>query len=93
MNKVCLRVLFVPDYVDWITGTIARNIAQFNPWIEATIASGACDRRDLRRTAGVDAQLRSCRLHLSLPFKVMAVSFSRSCALRYQWITTLPIGI
>ena len=40
MNKVCLRVLFVPDYVDWVTGTIAKNIAQFNPWIEAIIASG-----------------------------------------------------
>jgi len=40
MNKACLRVLFVPDYVDWVTGTIAKNIARFNPWIEATIASG-----------------------------------------------------
>ena len=40
MNKVCLRVLFVPDFVDWVTGTIATSIAQFNPWIEATIASG-----------------------------------------------------
>ncbi|HWN11856.1 MAG TPA: glycosyltransferase family 4 protein [Pyrinomonadaceae bacterium] len=35
-----LRVLFVPDSVHWVTGTIAKSIARFNPWIEATIASG-----------------------------------------------------
>jgi glycosyltransferase involved in cell wall biosynthesis len=35
-----LRVLLVPDSVHWVTGTIAKNIARFNPWIEATIASG-----------------------------------------------------
>lgn len=35
-----LRVLFVPDSVHWVTGTIAKAIARFNPWIEATIASG-----------------------------------------------------
>lgn len=34
------RVLFVPDSVHWVTGTIAKSIARFNPWIEATIASG-----------------------------------------------------
>jgi glycosyltransferase involved in cell wall biosynthesis len=33
-------VLLVPDSVHWVTGTIAKNIARFNPWIEATIASG-----------------------------------------------------
>jgi glycosyltransferase involved in cell wall biosynthesis len=37
---VRLRVLLVPDSVYWITGTIAKSIARFNPWIEATIASG-----------------------------------------------------
>jgi glycosyltransferase involved in cell wall biosynthesis len=35
-----LKVLLVPDSVYWVTGTIARSIARFNPWIEATIASG-----------------------------------------------------
>jgi glycosyltransferase involved in cell wall biosynthesis len=35
-----LRVLLVPDSVHWVTGTIAKNIARFNPWIEATIVSG-----------------------------------------------------
>ncbi|MDQ1637042.1 MAG: hypothetical protein QOF62_381 [Pyrinomonadaceae bacterium] len=38
--KTKLRVLLVPDSVHWVTGTIAKNIARFNPWIEATIASG-----------------------------------------------------
>ncbi len=35
-----LRVLLVPDSVYWITGTIAKSITRFNPWIESTIASG-----------------------------------------------------
>ncbi len=35
-----LRVLLVPDSVHWVTGTIAKSIARYNPWIEATIASG-----------------------------------------------------
>jgi len=35
-----LRILLVPDSIHWVTGTIAKNIARFNPWIEATIASG-----------------------------------------------------
>jgi glycosyltransferase involved in cell wall biosynthesis len=32
--------LLVPDSIHWVTGTIAQSIARFNPWIEATIASG-----------------------------------------------------
>jgi glycosyltransferase involved in cell wall biosynthesis len=36
-----LRALYVPDSVHWVTGTLARNFARFNPWVEATIASGA----------------------------------------------------
>jgi len=36
-----LRVLLVPDSVHWVTGTIAKSIARFNPWIEATIASSS----------------------------------------------------
>jgi glycosyltransferase involved in cell wall biosynthesis len=40
MNQRALRVLLVPDSVHWVTGTIAKNIARFNPWIEATVASG-----------------------------------------------------
>ena len=39
-NRSRLRVLLVPDSVYWVTGTIAKSIARFNPWIEATIASG-----------------------------------------------------
>lgn len=30
----------MPDSVYWVTGTIAKSIARFNPWIDATIASG-----------------------------------------------------
>jgi glycosyltransferase involved in cell wall biosynthesis len=40
MTDARLRVLLVPDSVYWVTGTIAKSIARFNPWIEATIASG-----------------------------------------------------
>lgn len=40
MSNRRLRVLLVPDSVHWVTGTIAKSIARFNPWIEATIASG-----------------------------------------------------
>jgi len=36
-----LRVLLVPDYLQWITGEIAKRIAYHNEeWIEATICSG-----------------------------------------------------
>ena len=34
-----LRVLLVPDYIPWVTGTIARRIAHHNSWIEPTICS------------------------------------------------------
>lgn len=40
MSNPRLRVLLVPDSTYWVTGTIAKSIARFNPWIEATIASG-----------------------------------------------------
>ncbi len=30
----------MPDSVHWVTGTIAKSFARFNPWIEATIVSG-----------------------------------------------------
>jgi glycosyltransferase involved in cell wall biosynthesis len=40
MSASPLRVLLIPDSVHWVTGTIAKNIARFNPWIEATITSG-----------------------------------------------------
>ncbi|MEP6740883.1 MAG: glycosyltransferase family 4 protein [bacterium] len=40
MSNNRLRVLLVPDSTYWVTGTIAKNIARFNPWIEATVASG-----------------------------------------------------
>ena len=35
-----LRVLLIPDSIYWVTGTIAKSIARFNPWIEATVVSG-----------------------------------------------------
>ncbi len=38
--KHSLRVLLVPDSVHWVTGTIAKAIVRFNPWIEGTIVSG-----------------------------------------------------
>ncbi|MGI9165006.1 MAG: glycosyltransferase, partial [Pyrinomonadaceae bacterium] len=41
MSNKRLRVLLVPDSVYWVTGTIAKSIARFNPWIEATIASSS----------------------------------------------------
>jgi hypothetical protein len=34
-----LRVLHIPDFVPWVTGTIARRIAHHNPWMESTICS------------------------------------------------------
>ena len=34
-----LRVLHIPDFVPWVTGTIARRIAHHNPWMELTICS------------------------------------------------------
>ena len=41
MSNQRLRVLLVPDSIYWITGTIAKSIARFNPWIESTIASSS----------------------------------------------------
>ncbi len=35
-----LRVLFVPASTYWVTGTLAKHFAHFNPWIEATVISG-----------------------------------------------------
>ncbi len=40
MSNSRLRVLLVPDSTYWVTGTIAKSIARFNSWIEATIVSG-----------------------------------------------------
>jgi glycosyltransferase involved in cell wall biosynthesis len=34
-----LRVLFIPDSAFWVTGTIARQIAWHNPWIQPTICT------------------------------------------------------
>ncbi len=34
-----LRVLLVPDFTQWILGTMAKAIADFNPWIQATVCS------------------------------------------------------
>jgi glycosyltransferase involved in cell wall biosynthesis len=33
------RVLLVPDWVQWVTGTIAKSVVRFNPWLEATVIS------------------------------------------------------
>jgi glycosyltransferase involved in cell wall biosynthesis len=40
-----LRVLLVPDHIEWVTGTICRRIAHHNRWIEPTI----CSRHVLRQ--------------------------------------------
>jgi glycosyltransferase involved in cell wall biosynthesis len=40
MTTSRLRVLLVPDSIYWVTGTIAKSIARFNPSVEATIISG-----------------------------------------------------
>ena len=34
-----LRVLLVPDRLHWIYGTVAKEIARWNPWIDASICS------------------------------------------------------
>jgi glycosyltransferase involved in cell wall biosynthesis len=34
-----LRVLLVPDYVQWVTGTMAKNIAKFAPGVSVDIVS------------------------------------------------------
>ena len=36
-----LRVLLIPDYVQWIIGTIAREIEKWNPELSFTIVSEA----------------------------------------------------
>jgi glycosyltransferase involved in cell wall biosynthesis len=51
-NSQKLRVLFVPDSIYWVTGTISKSIAAHNPWIEATICSGTVVQQLWKR--GVD---------------------------------------
>ena len=41
MSEHRLRVLLIPDWIRWVTGTIAQSVARFNPWIEATIFSSS----------------------------------------------------
>ena len=36
-----LRALLVPDSISWITGTQAKNITRFNPWLQGNIVSGS----------------------------------------------------
>lgn len=36
-----LRVLLVADSIHWITGTIAKSIADHSDWMDGTIVSGA----------------------------------------------------
>lgn len=40
MNAPKLRVLLVPESTYWVTGTLAKNFARFNPWIHASVVSG-----------------------------------------------------
>lgn len=40
-NSPGVRVLLIADSIHWITGTIARWIAEYNPWIVPTICSGS----------------------------------------------------
>jgi glycosyltransferase involved in cell wall biosynthesis len=39
------RVLLVPDYLYWITGSIAKAVVRHNPWLEGTVVSGQVLRR------------------------------------------------
>lgn len=39
MSENRLKVLLVPDWIRWVTGTLAQSVARFNPWIDATIIS------------------------------------------------------
>jgi hypothetical protein len=34
-----IKVLLVPDFVHWVTGTIARNICLHNPQLDGVICS------------------------------------------------------
>ena len=46
------RVLFVADFLYWITGTIARQICQYNPSIEPTLCSAAVLHEILHANSG-----------------------------------------
>lgn len=48
-----LRILFVPDSTYWITGRIAYQIAEHNPWIEPTICSAPVLRKLIKASGGV----------------------------------------
>ena len=48
-----LRILFVPDSTYWITGRIAYQIAEYNPWIEPTICSAPVLRKLIKASGGV----------------------------------------
>lgn len=48
-----LRILFVPDSIYWITGRIAYQIAEHNPWIEPTICSAPVLRKLIKESGGV----------------------------------------
>lgn len=48
-----LRILFVPDSTYWITGRIAYQIAEHNPWIEPTICSAPVLRKLIEASGGV----------------------------------------
>ena len=39
-----LRTLLVPDYTQWVLGTMATAIARHNPWMDALVLPGKCHR-------------------------------------------------
>src|SRR5437868_616416 len=48
-----LRVLLVPDWINWVLGTVAKATARYNPWFDATIISGSV----LESALGLDPSL------------------------------------
>jgi glycosyltransferase involved in cell wall biosynthesis len=41
MKKQKIKVLLIPDHVQWVTGTMAQGICRHNQWIDGIVCSGA----------------------------------------------------
>ena len=61
-----LRVLIVPDWINWVLGTVAKATARYNPWFDATIISGSI----LESAVRLDPQLfdRFDLVHFVCPY-------------------------
>jgi Glycosyltransferase Family 4 len=49
MKERKLKVLLVPDHVQWVTGTMAHGICRHNPWIDGIVCSGEALSRHIER--------------------------------------------